>query len=1099
MPVPSHPPSLPLHRVRFFDHTPTPITALSFAPLPLPPAQDPTPSTTSAKGKERLPAQSQDDGKPEMGLLVLAREGGEVEVWEYVGPENKGMGNWVMQKTLPPTLTHPTISLMALVLRDPDNFHLKPYAVPRLADLRLFTAGSDSEDLTERCLQTGRILGTAMSCCRGNIFAESPIHRLPAYLASQSAHPIPSPPLWSLTVSPTHRLLCLATTSPTLHFLSIPPSPGSSLAPLEPPPPHLLRSDTLPSRTRTVSVAWGVPRVAHTDGEWTWTDTYLVTGNSDSSFRKWEISPPDPTRPGAGRVGLRGRAVVEKLGKRANKKATQAKGTIVWGVGVLPDHTIVTSDSLGSVTFWDGATLAQKQHFSAHKADGMCLLIGPSGRVIYTSGPDQRVCQFTLVPPSSSATSSTPTPQWALTTTKRMHFHDVRALAVFPPYVPAPLSTPSAPLNPGYAPVLASGGWDMSLVLTPAATPDLSADKLRNPLGKTKGLSRVVFEESYARKMSFLGGSRNTGRIAVARGARLVVGRKDRSVGIWRVLEDEQGWEKVLEMDLRLRTNIVSVAISDDGYWLAVSDLYETKLFRLSVSPSGTLHPTRIRSLHDTLHSSPLLAHLSLASNGFGATSMLFTPDAARLVLSHAFSAQIIVLELFPDGVEVSKCFPREETTVGGRVIKSVPAERTRKPTGARGTSGQAERRAHVLGKEVDVGGGRKVVIPPMPGSAKKTRRLPKEEAIERAKAKEEWEKSFIDKARAEAETEDAKAAEVAEAARRQLVANGDGDEEDKEESESDEEDEDDEMDGDDDNDNEKKAGVRADAAWVSSLAASEDGQWLAVADLEGRVTIFNLDTLQPHASLPTFPHAPCALLFPPAQPSLLGVLLPSNALSFYHIEDRRLLPPTTQLVLLNQTLRDQHLPVQSASFEPSRSRPRNAKLIVWSHDWIATVRLDLDAIARFRNRNITDHNFSPSSPSDVSKSLRRKRAREAREQLEAVSALSAGASTPSLLDFSSELGSVTRTGTPASAGTGTGTPASAGTGTGSTTTWNKMMASPSSADDPDFVKVTPNKFRSVAAVEWLQQGEMMVVERPLGDFEGELPPAFWTGRFGKS
>ena len=41
------------------------------------------------------------------------------------------------------------------------------------------------------------------------------------------------------------------------------------------------------------------------------------------------------------------------------------------------DHTIVTSDSLGSVTFWDGASLAQKQTFQAHKADGMCLLIGP--------------------------------------------------------------------------------------------------------------------------------------------------------------------------------------------------------------------------------------------------------------------------------------------------------------------------------------------------------------------------------------------------------------------------------------------------------------------------------------------------------------------------------------------------------------------------------------------------------------------------------------------------------------------------------------------------------------------------------------------------
>jgi hypothetical protein len=46
----------------------------------------------------------------------------------------------------------------------------------------------------------------------------------------------------------------------------------------------------------------------------------------------------------------------------------------------------------------------------------------------------------------------------------------------------------------------------------------------------------------------------------------------------------------------QLRTNIVSVAISDDGYWLAVSDLYETKLFRLSVSVSG-LFPLNLSDL----------------------------------------------------------------------------------------------------------------------------------------------------------------------------------------------------------------------------------------------------------------------------------------------------------------------------------------------------------------------------------------------------------------------------------------------------------------------------------------------------------------------
>lgn len=53
------------------------------------------------------------------------------------------------------------------------------------------------------------------------------------------------------------------------------------------------------------------------------------------------------------------------------------------------DHTIVTSDSLGSVTFWDGASLAQKQTFRSHKADGMCMAIGPVSFPFFNAGrPD---------------------------------------------------------------------------------------------------------------------------------------------------------------------------------------------------------------------------------------------------------------------------------------------------------------------------------------------------------------------------------------------------------------------------------------------------------------------------------------------------------------------------------------------------------------------------------------------------------------------------------------------------------------------------------------------------------------------------------------
>lgn len=157
--------------------------------------------------------------------------------------------------------------------------------------------------------------------------------------------------------------------------------------------------------------------------------------------------------------------------------------------------------------------------------------------MVFTSGPDQRICQFTLVPTTTSSS------EWHLTATKRVHVHDVRALAIFPPYSPL-VDSP----NPLTAPLLASGGWDMSLVFTPAAPPNLFAQSLRNPLGRLKGPSKVVFDEAFTRKMGPFG----SGRISVSTGARLVVGRKDRSVGIWRVMEDELGWEKVLEMDLRV-------------------------------------------------------------------------------------------------------------------------------------------------------------------------------------------------------------------------------------------------------------------------------------------------------------------------------------------------------------------------------------------------------------------------------------------------------------------------------------------------------------------------------------------------------------------
>jgi U3 small nucleolar RNA-associated protein 4 len=92
----------------------------------------------------------------------------------------------------------------------------------------------------------------------------------------------------------------------------------------------------------------------------------------------------------------------------------------------------------------------------------------------------------------------------------------------------------------------------MTLALTPCAAPDLLSAGLRNPLGRAKGMSRVVFDEAFSRKMGWM-----EGRIEFGREGRLVVCRNERGVGIWRVLEEEGGWEKVLEMDLRVSTDAI--------------------------------------------------------------------------------------------------------------------------------------------------------------------------------------------------------------------------------------------------------------------------------------------------------------------------------------------------------------------------------------------------------------------------------------------------------------------------------------------------------------------------------------------------------------
>ena len=172
-----------------------------------------------------------------------------------------------------------------------------------------------------------------------------------------------------------------------------------------------------------------------------------------------------------------------------------------------------------------------------------------------------------------------------------MHSHDVRGLTMWPPYSPLPPSHQRA-FRTDIAPLLVSGGLDMCVVVTPAALPRSTTTRIVNPLATSVS---ATFGDAYHRRIAYSSGPHGTVGLHLAKAARLVLSTGDTSLTVWRlpeklsVEEDSEvapiakthGWSKVLEMNLRVQTNLVASAVSDDGRWLAVSDAFETKLFLL--------------------------------------------------------------------------------------------------------------------------------------------------------------------------------------------------------------------------------------------------------------------------------------------------------------------------------------------------------------------------------------------------------------------------------------------------------------------------------------------------------------------------------------
>ncbi|EEC14753.1 conserved hypothetical protein [Ixodes scapularis] len=140
---------------------------------------------------------------------------------------------------------------------------------------------------------------------------------------------------------------------------------------------------------RILCLAW------HKDGD------IIVTGSSDL-IRIWNVKSGH---------------IIDRISVGRMQKNRE---TLVWCLTVTSDFTIISGDSCGRTSFWDGATATLISSSRVHNADVLTLCLSGDEKSVYVAGVDPLVVEFTRIGQSQ---------KWVKSLQRTNHTHDVRALA----------------------------------------------------------------------------------------------------------------------------------------------------------------------------------------------------------------------------------------------------------------------------------------------------------------------------------------------------------------------------------------------------------------------------------------------------------------------------------------------------------------------------------------------------------------------------------------------------------------------------------------------------------------------------------------------
>lgn len=205
------------------------------------------------------------------------------------------------------------------------------------------------------------------------------------------------------------------------------------------------------------------------------------------------------------------------------------------------------------------------------------------GQHIYSSGCDQRTCYYTNTQSSSG---------WQLTTTRRLHAHDVRAQV----------------LTDDHA-LLISGGLDMSLLCTPCQPKVYSPDDAQ----------QRTFINSYPTKCSYVPPQPV---LSFSRNHRVLL-RRQQSVDLWQFGHQGRPWDLLAQLHVSAMSGLSLAEISPDGQWIVLGDAWRTTLWQFKGSKlrSCKTFPTALKKALEGVE------YIS-------ASAARFSEDSQKLVIS---------------------------------------------------------------------------------------------------------------------------------------------------------------------------------------------------------------------------------------------------------------------------------------------------------------------------------------------------------------------------------------------------------------------------------------------------------------------------------